>query len=404
MSFGSLPSVLGNGGGVAISVIGGKGLFADGTAAAPSISFAADTDTGFYRSSANTVAFSSGGTMLGRFTTGDGTTFDIRNAGSAGISISSGGAVSIVNAGGTNQNITLTPSGTGITVNSGGGYFTGSGTPANGSDGGVEVTGSNTQGNIFAFRRGTGAIPLVLQGAGSNVLIGTSVNSGALLQIGTNTTTSAGGMVFGTDTFVYRTTAGRISLDSTSDPYINIAKNGTIYGHWVSDASNVYFGSSTGIPLVLRTNNTTALTLDSSQQTTFAGYANMAAGLAYRWTGRSGLFSPSDGVITLFNNATSDFTRLQFGGTTSSFPALKRSGSAIHVRFADDSAFAAIASGVHVVSGSASSVGAGEICYGGSTATTVGAAGAASALPALPLGYIIINVAGTSAKIPYYNA
>ena len=99
MSFGSLPSVLGNGGGVAISVIGGKGLFADGTAAAPSISFAADTDTGFYRSSANTVAFSSGGTMLGRFTTGDGTTFDIRNAGSAGISISSGGAVSIVNAG-----------------------------------------------------------------------------------------------------------------------------------------------------------------------------------------------------------------------------------------------------------------------------------------------------------------
>lgn len=38
-----------------------------------------------------------------------------------------------------------------------------------------------------------------------------------------------------------------------------------------------------------------------------------------------------------------------------------------------------------------------------STATTVGAAGGASALPATPLGYLIIKVAGTDRKIPYYN-
>jgi hypothetical protein len=37
------------------------------------------------------------------------------------------------------------------------------------------------------------------------------------------------------------------------------------------------------------------------------------------------------------------------------------------------------------------------------TATTIGAAGGASALPATPKGYLIISVAGTNYKIPYYN-
>jgi hypothetical protein len=37
------------------------------------------------------------------------------------------------------------------------------------------------------------------------------------------------------------------------------------------------------------------------------------------------------------------------------------------------------------------------------TATTVGAAGGASALPATPLGYVIVKIAGTDVKIPYYN-
>ena len=36
------------------------------------------------------------------------------------------------------------------------------------------------------------------------------------------------------------------------------------------------------------------------------------------------------------------------------------------------------------------------------TATTVGAAGAASALPANPTGYVVININGTDRKIPYY--
>ncbi len=37
------------------------------------------------------------------------------------------------------------------------------------------------------------------------------------------------------------------------------------------------------------------------------------------------------------------------------------------------------------------------------TGTTVGAAGAAAALPALPLGYLLVNVNGSQVKVPYYN-
>lgn len=40
----------------------------------------------------------------------------------------------------------------------------------------------------------------------------------------------------------------------------------------------------------------------------------------------------------------------------------------------------------------------------GTTGTTIGAAGGASALPATPLGYISISINGTIRKIPYYNA
>jgi hypothetical protein len=59
----------------------------------------------------------------------------------------------------------------------------------------------------------------------------------------------------------------------------------------------------------------------------------------------------SDGVWKLSNNAGSDFTRLQFGGTTSSFPALKRNGMALDIRLADDSAYAGLNLGYLGVNG-----------------------------------------------------
>lgn len=129
----------------------------------------------------------------------------------------------------------------------------------------------------------------------------------------------------------------------------------------------------------------------------------LGTGANLGWTSRSFMTSPTDGNIRLTNAAGTDFSRLQFGGTTNAFPSLKRVSSGIQIRLADDSDFAPLAGSYLVGAGAAVNAGAGTVAYGGTTATTVGAAGAASALPANPLGYIIVNVAGTTAKIPYYN-
>jgi hypothetical protein len=56
----------------------------------------------------------------------------------------------------------------------------------------------------------------------------------------------------------------------------------------------------------------------------------------------SRLLNTSDGVIRMANNASNDFNRLQFGGTTNAFPAIKRNAAAIDFRLADDSAFCSI--------------------------------------------------------------
>lgn len=69
--------------------------------------------------------------------------------------------------------------------------------------------------------------------------------------------------------------------------------------------------------------------------------ANNTSG--YNWSSRGWLQSPSDGVFTWTDNAQTSFSRLQFGGITSSFPSLKRSSATLQVRLADDSDYAIIA-------------------------------------------------------------
>lgn len=66
------------------------------------------------------------------------------------------------------------------------------------------------------------------------------------------------------------------------------------------------------------------------------------------WIQRNGA-----GILQLGNAATStDFARLQFGGSTSSFPALRRSSANILVRLADDSGYAGIVSNLSQFTGS----------------------------------------------------
>lgn len=70
--------------------------------------------------------------------------------------------------------------------------------------------------------------------------------------------------------------------------------------------------------------------VDASGNTTLTGsllsalFVRAGASSNFQWNGRSMMTSPSDGIILLNNNALSDFGRLQFGGTTSSYPAWAR--------------------------------------------------------------------------------
>lgn len=49
-------------------------------------------------------------------------------------------------------------------------------------------------------------------------------------------------------------------------------------------------------------------------------------------------------------------------------------------------------------------VGAGQLGFGTTASTTVGAAGGAAALPATPSGYLVININGANFKLPYFNS
>jgi hypothetical protein len=103
--------------------------------------------------------------------------------------------------------------------------------------------------------------------------------------------------------------------------------------------------------LVSRSGGVTALgTIISSAN------INCGGAFGFVFSGRGSISAPSGGVFLLTNNAGNDFGRLQFGGTTNLFPAIKRSGTGIDFRLADDSAFCNISAN-NVIVNSGSSIG-----------------------------------------------
>jgi trimeric autotransporter adhesin len=70
-----------------------------------------------------------------------------------------------------------------------------------------------------------------------------------------------------------------------------------------------------------------------------------AASSALGFTGRAKIASPADGILEFFNNAGTSLTRLDLGGSTSSFPALSVSGTAISTTLADGTAGGTLTAG-----------------------------------------------------------
>lgn len=108
-------------------------------------------------------------------------------------------------------------------------------------------------------------------------------------------------------------------------------------------------GTGTARALELQTDGTTRLTIAASGAitvnagVTFSGYTD--------WGTFGSIKFVSSGVMKVSNTAETDFNRLQLGGTTSSFPAIKRNAAAINFRVADDSADADITAKAATFSG-----------------------------------------------------
>lgn len=132
----------------------------NGTAAAPSITFASDTDTGLYRFGANGVGLASGGVAALRFGTlsGDGVVQGA-SATTGYVLFLAAGGTSLV-ASGTNQNVTLTPSGTGL----------------------VSIGGASNQGQhlITGSDSGAGSAALTINQGASNGLVLRVMGNGAV--------------------------------------------------------------------------------------------------------------------------------------------------------------------------------------------------------------------------------
>jgi len=71
----------------------------------------------------------------------------------------------------------------------------------------------------------------------------------------------------------------------------------------------------------------------------FGGDISIGGNQQFISSNRSKLYSPADGQWVVWNAAQTDFGRLQFGGTTSSFPALKRSTTTLQAVLANDGGF-----------------------------------------------------------------
>jgi len=204
----------------------GTALFANGTAAAPSIAFASETGTGLFRQSAGVLGFAISGVL----------TFRMFNPSAGGrllggvvnntLLLDDAGGISLL-AAGTNQNITLTPSGTG-----------------------------------FA-QIGSASGTLLLVGTGTNS------NNGAI-QLAAHTT-SAGGIGFG-NMSLYRQNNDFLGL-STSGGATALAfyRSSTQYGTLYFDTAEAFVEPNVSIPFSIRISGQYALTCDTSKNTTFFG-------------------------------------------------------------------------------------------------------------------------------------
>ena len=190
------------------------------------------------------------------------------------------------------------------------GYYYGTSSFANysGIVGGKENATDNNAAGYLSFntsQSGYSPAERMRITSGGNLLLGNTVNATGLLQLGTtSSTTSAGGIGFGTDAVLYRNSAGRLTFAGLgNNPYLSFKTDSTSHGQIAGVDGSMYFDSATGGSIYLRPNGGyNALTLDSSLNATFAGRVT-ATGSAGLTLSGGGSVIAGTGLITLVRNS-----------------------------------------------------------------------------------------------------
>lgn len=136
-------------------------------------------------------------------------------------------------------------------------------------------------------------------------------------------------------------TARTLSLNPGNGASLEFGSNGST-GRWVINNSGHFLTGTDN------TYDIGASGANRPRNVFIAGTVNVASFtdvnvLRFGTGSRTRVSSASDGVLLVDNNGGTDFSHLQFGGTTSSFPALKRSTTTLEVKLADDSAYSRLA-------------------------------------------------------------
>lgn len=213
--------------------------------------------------------------------------------------------------------------------------------------------------NGFQLGQADAASPVAQTLQVQNVVAGTSNTAGANFTINGSrgTGTGAGGSIIfqvapaGTSGTSQNALATALTIDSAKNLFIPTGTSGLVFGSSATHGK-IYADQTYWIKFAF---NTDVYTFNSSGQVTIAG---------------TGSFISLNSDTTLYRGAAGV---IGFQGTTSSFPALKRSSTTLQVRLADDSAFAPLACGNTTASATALDVsGTGAASLFSVTNTTTG--------------------------------
>lgn len=187
----------------------------------------------------------------------------------------------------------------------------------------------SNSGIMYLESGGTGAGDIVMNTGAGRIILGSGTGSGKLSIPVAPTAIASYGLI----------SVGSGAWDGITSGFFNGSSNGTLIAGNLASGSNAdLLNLQVGGSLKVRATKDGNMTFGGSMTT----ITDITCGSNYTFgiSGRTYLASASAGVLLLSNWSNTGFDRVQFGGTTSSFPSLKRTTTSIEARLADDSGFA----------------------------------------------------------------